>query len=216
MRRYRLSGAGDSRLAKGPCTIAQFADDVVGLADVLDLAAFTYAGLSMGGIVGMHLGVTNADRLEKLILVASGPSAPNAASTVTTRAGDLVKTGDETLIENVFRASLVRAVSEEGEEYLRFRARSLLVTSPEHLDIDPSVEPDLGPGLTTVQTPTLVVAGAADPFLQSNLADFARLPNATLHVFSRVGHVVTIDAPDGLADVIADFMEHGVVNARTI
>jgi hypothetical protein len=52
--------------------------------------------------------------------------------------------------------------------------------------------------------------------LSSNLTDFARLPNATLHVFSRVGHQVTVDVPDALAEVIADFMEHGVVNATTI
>ena len=209
-------GAGESNQAKGPCTAAQFARDVVALADYLNLVTFTYAGLSMGGIVGMQLGVANADRLEKLILVASGPSAPSTGSGVTTRVGDLVKTGDESLIESVFRASLVREVSEEGEEYLRTRARSLLATSQEHLGIDASFEPDLGPGLATVHTPTLVVAGAADQFLASNLADFARLPNATLHVFSRVGHIITVDASEGLADVIADFMEHGVVTATTL
>jgi pimeloyl-ACP methyl ester carboxylesterase len=92
-----------------------------------------------------------------------------------------------------------------------------MTASDEHLDA-PWSESDveLGGRLTTVQTPTLVVAGAADPVLSSNLADFARLPNATLHVFSRVGHQVTVDVPDALAEVIADFMEHGVVNAATL
>jgi pimeloyl-ACP methyl ester carboxylesterase len=127
-----------------------------------------------------------------------------------------VKTGNEALIGNVFRAGLARDVSVEGEEYLRSRARTFLTTSQEHLDIAHGLEQDLSPALARVQIPTLVVAGAADFLLQSNLADFARLPNATLHVFSRVGHVVPIDVPDALAELVVDFMEHGVVDATTI
>jgi len=210
-------GAGDSNQAKGPCTIAQFADDIVGLADHLALATFTYVGVSMGGVVGIQLGVACPDRLENLILVAPAPSDfKTAAIDVSERQRQFVKTGNEALIENIYRAGLARDVSVEGEEYLRSRARTLLTTSHEHLDIPTELEQDLSPALATVQTPTLVVAGAADSLLQSNLADFARLPNATLHVFSRVGHYVPIDVPDALAKLVVDFMEHGVVDATTI
>ena len=209
-------GAGDSNQAKGPCTIAQFADDIVGLANHLALATFTYVGLSMGGVVGIQLGVTCPDRLEKLILVAPAPWGRKTAIDVPERLRQLAKTGNEELIGNIFRAGLARDVSEEGEEYLRSRARNLLTTSQEHLDIAPELEQDLSPAIATVQTPTLVVAGAADSLLQSNLADFARLPNATLHVFSRVAHYVPIDVPDALAELVVDFMEHGVVDTTTI
>jgi 3-oxoadipate enol-lactonase len=209
-------GAGDSNQAKGPCTIAQFADDIVALADHLALATFTYVGLSLGGVVGMQLGVACPDRLEKLILVAPAPWGRKTAIDVPERQRRLAKTGNEELIGNIVRAGLARDVSEEGEEYLRSRARTFLTTSQEHLDIAHGLEQDLSPALARVQIPTLVVAGAADFLLQSNLADFARLPNATLHVFSRVGHVVPIDVPDALAELVVDFMEHGVVDATTI
>ncbi len=64
--------------------------------------------------------------------------------------------------------------------------------------------------------PTLLIAGAAGGPLLANLADFQKLPNATLHVFSRVGHGVPSDVPDEFAAVVADFMQHGVAVARTL
>jgi pimeloyl-ACP methyl ester carboxylesterase len=64
--------------------------------------------------------------------------------------------------------------------------------------------------------PTLLIAGAADGLLLANLADFQKLPNATLHVFSRVGHGVPSDVPDEFCAVVADFMQHGVVVAKTL
>jgi len=73
-----------------------------------------------------------------------------------------------------------------------------------------------GDALCEVNVPTLVVAGAADSLLPDNLVDFQRLPNATLHVFSRVGHSVPSDVPDEFSSVVADFMEHGVVNNQTL
>ncbi len=77
------------------------------------------------------------------------------------------------------------------------------------------VEFDVSDRLDELTTPTLVIAGAADGLCAANLQDFLRLPNATLHVFSRVGHNIPSDVPDEFSEVIADFMQHGVVNART-
>jgi pimeloyl-ACP methyl ester carboxylesterase len=177
-------GAGDSNQAKGPCTTAQFASDVVGLADHLGLATFTYAGHSLGATVGMQLGIANGDRLEKLILIAP----PSADAGVREVMRELRRKGDEAAMN----------------------------TSDEHLEGSSARSEIDSVALASVTTPTLVIVGAADGFLESNLADFARLPNATLHVFSRVGHHVPWDVPDALAEVIADFMEHGVVDATTI
>ena len=69
--------------------------------------------------------------------------------------------------------------------------------------------------LPQLQTPTLIIAGAADGLCTANVNDWQKLPNATLHVFSRVGHGVPRDVPDEFAVVLDDFMEHGVINAKT-
>lgn len=67
--------------------------------------------------------------------------------------------------------------------------------------------------LGEIETPTLVIAGAADALLATNLEDFSRLGNATLHVFSRVSHPIHREVPREFATVLADFLEHGVVRA---
>ncbi len=72
-----------------------------------------------------------------------------------------------------------------------------------------------GDAIAEIQTPPLMLAGAADGLLQANLKDFQRLPNATLHVFSRVGHGIPTDVPDEFAEVLGDFFANGVVTAQT-
>ncbi|MDZ7727481.1 MAG: alpha/beta hydrolase [Dehalococcoidia bacterium] len=73
-----------------------------------------------------------------------------------------------------------------------------------------------GDELKRINTPTLVISGAADGLLTANLKDFQRLPNATLHVFSRVSHGIPREVPEQFAEVVGDFLEHGVVTSQTL
>src|SRR4051794_29738800 len=67
-------GAGDSAHPEDGYTIEQYAADVIGLVDALGIDRFTYVGHSMGGGVGYCLGLTEPQRLERLVLVAPVPS----------------------------------------------------------------------------------------------------------------------------------------------
>jgi len=73
-------GAGDSSHPDGGYAIEQYASDVIAMADSLGIDRFTYVGHSMGGGIGMWLGLEHADRLDRLVLVApvgsGGISAP--------------------------------------------------------------------------------------------------------------------------------------------
>ena len=75
---------------------------------------------------------------------------------------------------------------------------------------------DVSARLHEIATPTLVIAGAADGLLAGNLDDFRRLPNATLHVFSRVAHGIPREVPAAFARVLDDFLRHGVVTYATL
>jgi pimeloyl-ACP methyl ester carboxylesterase len=70
--------------------------------------------------------------------------------------------------------------------------------------------------LGEVTMPVLMIAGAADGLLAANIADYQRLPNATLQVFSHAGHEVAIHEPDGVARCIDQFMQMGVITGRTL
>ncbi len=62
--------------------------------------------------------------------------------------------------------------------------------------------------LTALQTPTLVLWGARDPYLKPAVArQFHRLiPNSELHMVADAGHFVQLQAPDEMADRILRFI----------
>lgn len=53
--RYDKRGHGGSGLNQGPYTIAQLADDAMGLLDVLGIQKAHFMGLSIGGMIGQQL-----------------------------------------------------------------------------------------------------------------------------------------------------------------
>lgn len=209
-------GAGDSSHPESGYSIEQYARDVVGMADFLGLNTFTYCGHSMGGVVGMELGIHHATRLNKLILVAPAPAdGVQQPPELFERSRRL---RNERAREKMIRERTIMAAREPNPERIALSVDRALSVSDGHFEQSwqDLVDSRRGDRLGEIKTPTLMTAGAADGLLASNLKDFQRLPNATLHVFSRVGHGVPSDVPDEFAEVVADFMQEGVVTAATL
>jgi pimeloyl-ACP methyl ester carboxylesterase len=211
-------GAGQSEHTPDGYTIEQYAADVIGVANCLGLDRFTYVGHSMGGLIGMQLALDHPERLERLVLVAPAPSGgirfPGADEYHALNA-DRRRRGavEELLAERRALAARERTV----EEHRREIERNFAVSDGHHESSWQSMlSIDLSARLGAIDVPTLMMAGAADGLLASNLEDFQRLPNATLHVFSRVGHGLPYEIPEEFTAVLADFLEHGVVTAATL
>ncbi len=208
-------GAGDSEHPTKGYSIAQYADDVIGVADSLGLDRFTYVGHSMGGGIGYQLGVTYGDRLNKLVLVAPIPAAGINAPASVHEAARAQRLVDDARDEMIRERMLMRIRATE-ESVVQGVDRALSVSDAHFEDSWQSMQDfDVSGRLKELTTPTLMVAGAADGLCAANVNDWQRLPNATLHVFSRVGHGIPRDVPEEFAIMLADFMEHGVVNAKT-
>jgi pimeloyl-ACP methyl ester carboxylesterase len=209
-------GTGGSDRPESGYAIEQMASDVLAVADGAGIERFTFVGHSMGGVVGMELGLAHASRLEKLVLVA-----PGAADGMEVPADVRERSRQRWLARD--RDAMIR---ERIAASARESAHAGIVASIDHaLSVSVGHFEDAfaalcgyrkGDRLGEIATPTLVVAGAADGLLRANLRDFMRLGNATLHVFSRVGHSVQREVPDELAGVLEDFLEHGVVTAETL
>lgn len=73
-------GTRDSEDTKDGYSLAQFASDVVTLMSQIGIDKFTYAGHSMGGGIGYLLGLEYAERLSRLILMASATPLINSFS----------------------------------------------------------------------------------------------------------------------------------------
>lgn len=69
--RYDTRGHGKSSVTPGSYSIEQLGRDVFALADALKLDRFHFCGLSMGGMIGMWLGINAPQRLNKLVLCST-------------------------------------------------------------------------------------------------------------------------------------------------
>lgn len=211
-------GACDSEHTADGYSIAQYAEDALAMADALGIDTFTYIGHSMGGVVGYQLGLTARERLTRLVLVAPAPADgvvhPNSKIAHEMGADRRRRHATDELLEErlllTARARPIEAMMAEIE--LNFGV------SDGHYDDSwrELEEFRAGDRLGEITVPTLMMAGAADGLLEANLRDFARLPNATLHVFSRVSHGLPYEVPEEFAAVLLDFLEHGVVTARSL
>src|SRR5690348_13383147 len=70
--RYDTRGHGQSSATPGPYSIEQLANDVLALLDSLKIARVHFCGLSMGGMIGMWLGMNAPERLNRLVLCNTG------------------------------------------------------------------------------------------------------------------------------------------------
>jgi 3-oxoadipate enol-lactonase len=70
--RYDTRGHGQSSGLPGAYSIEQLAGDVLALLDALQIERASFCGLSMGGMIGMWLGLNALARFEKLVLCNTG------------------------------------------------------------------------------------------------------------------------------------------------
>jgi 3-oxoadipate enol-lactonase len=210
-------GAGESAHPADGYTIEQYVLDVIGLADALGLDRFTYVGHSMGGGIGMQLALEHTDRLNKLVLVAPIPSGgvtPMPELRERNRALRAAPDGRATML----RERRLMDVRDKSDQKIELALDRALAVSEGHYEQswETMEEFNVTDRLSELTTPTLIIAGAADGLAAANVNDWQRLPNATLHVFSRVGHGIPGDVPEEFSAVLGDFLEHGVVNVQTV
>lgn len=211
-------GAGDSEHPAGGYTIEQYALDVVGMLDHLGLDQVAYVGHSMGGGIGFQLGIEHGDRFTHIMLVTPiSADGYEPDPEVSARGRQLRVDGDRETLIRERKTGIAREELIDEDEVAEAVDRSLS-TSDGHYDDGMVAMATLrvGDRLDEMTTPTLMITAAADFLIEANLRDYQRLPNASLHVFSRVAHGVQGEVPDEFADVVADFATHGVVNAQTL
>jgi len=162
--RYDTRGHGQSEVTPGPYSFEQLGRDVLALADEADMGTFSFCGLSMGGVIGMWLGIHAGKRLHKLVLCSTAAKIGNA-DTWNARIDTLQKGG----------AKSIAAGTMERWFTSRFREREpQTVERIKHMVENTSTEGyiaccaalrdmDLRESIGAIRTPTLIMSGAHDP-----------------------------------------------------
>ncbi|MFF7315813.1 3-oxoadipate enol-lactonase [Streptomyces albogriseolus] len=195
--RWNLPGHGvaDPGLIGPGATVGDLADLVLALADALGVERFAYAGVSLGGAVGLHLAVHHPHRVSSLAVLCSSA-----------RFG-----GAERWRE---RAATVRR---EGLAELAANADARWFTPGftvprlvrDHRDADPGAYAaccdalaafDLRERLAEISVPTLAVAGRDDPATPpAHLREIAdAVPGASLVEIPGASHLAPAQCPEAV------------------
>ena len=142
----------------------------------------------MGGGIEYRLATAHKERINKLVLVAPISSVGIKAPECFHESGRKLRAHPDRREVMIRERRLTEPRASENAISRAVDRR--LSVSDSHLEDSwqSMLKFNVKDQLNALNTSTLIIAGAANSLRKANIEDWQRLPNATLHVFSRVGH----------------------------
>ncbi|HVO57187.1 MAG TPA: 3-oxoadipate enol-lactonase [Dongiaceae bacterium] len=162
--RYDMRGHGQSSSPPAPYSVPEFTADLLALAAHLGVGRFHFCGLSVGGMIGMCLGLTAASRINKLVLCNTGPSIGTVESWKTRE--DIVRRlGMKEVARITPDRWFTRRFQAAEPETVARMMRVVESTDPEGYIAACNAVRDYNvrSEVARIQLPTLVISGAHDP-----------------------------------------------------
>ncbi|MCR4524605.1 alpha/beta fold hydrolase [Bosea sp. 47.2.35] len=192
------------------CTIDDFVDDVLALADANGVDRFALAGFSLGGLIAQRCALISPDRLTKLALISTvADRTPEERKRVVERAGLLERDGiqavtgaaSERWFTPEFKAKHPERVAQRLQELAENDAASYLAAYRVFGLADEGME------LSKIQIPTFVMTGEDDPGSNPRMARVIHqaIAGSRLEIFPGLRHSVLMEAPDLIADRLERF-----------
>ncbi len=205
--RYDHRGHGASPVPPGPYTIDDLGGDVLALLDALGLETVSYAGLSLGGMVGMWLAATAPERVDRLVLCCTSARFDSAQPWLD-RAGAVRSGGTASIAAQVVARWFTPALADEA---LIERALAWMAAAPDDgyaACCDALAALDLRPLLPAITAPTLVIAGADDLAIpvEHGAAIAAAIPDARLAVVPGAAHLANIEASEAVTRLLLNHL----------
>jgi pimeloyl-ACP methyl ester carboxylesterase len=199
-----LPGHGKSEGA-GRQSIEEYADAVITFMKELKMRAAVIVGISMGSAVALTLALKYPKQVLGLGLIGSGSKlrvAPILLETVGNP--NTFESAVDMVNENSFSA-------DAPKNLLKLSKRTMLDIRPPVLlgDFLACNEFDVTSQLENIKTPTLIICGAEDKMTPSKYSELLRdgIAKSQLHVLENAGHMVMLEQPDVIADLLKKFID---------
>ena len=213
---FDLPGHGISPAAREPFTVAELADAVIALVDSATAGGagpgaapepFHYAGISLGGAVGLELGIRHPERLLSLTAVCSAARIGTEAGWHE-RAARIRASGTPSMVigsaDRWFAPGFLERDPAAGAGALN---RLLDIDDESYaLCCEALAGFDFRDAVAGIQAPTLCVAGELDLATPSALvaALAAAIPGARYAEIAGVAHLPSLERPRELAGLLLD------------
>jgi 3-oxoadipate enol-lactonase len=210
--RYDARGHGASAAPSGDYSLDQLVDDAAGILDALDIKQTLFAGLSMGGMVGLGLMIRHPQKIKGAVIADSRhTTTPDFTKAWLDRITAVRNGGIEGVV-----ASTVSRWSSEG-----LAARNpAVVARMEAMVRGTSVNGycgcaaalarlNYGPRLGEITAPVLVMCGDEDhgapPENSRQMA--AMIKGARFVEIKQAGHIANIEQPKMFNEAVGDFFD---------
>ena len=199
-----LPGHGKSS-GCGLQSISAYAGVLLEWLDALELDRAVFVGHSMGGAIALQFALKNPTRVLALGLFSTAARLPvNPDLLDLTSTSTTYPTAVEKLVEWSFSPETPERLQELAHKRMLETRATVL-----HGDFLACSEFDMVPRLADISLPALVLCGDDDkmtPLRQSQLLT-AELPQAHLEVIEAAGHMVMLERPHAVAEVLSSFIE---------
>lgn len=202
---WDLPGHGASPATTEPFTIVDLAEGVLRAIDAAGVEEFAYAGISLGGVVGLQLALDHPTRVTSLAMVCSLPR-------IGTREGWLQRSAD---VRAMGTPSLVTAtagrwftagfLTREPEVSSRVLHGLLDIDDESYaLCVDALRETDLTERVADLGMPFTLIVGDSDPVIPLDVsrATVDAAPHGTLHVIAEASHLAAVEHPAQVAGIL--------------
>ena len=206
--RYDVRGHGMSAVPPPPYTLEQLGRDLIGLLDTFEIPRIRLCGLSLGGVVGMWMGIHAPDRVERLILANTGARIGDGEMW-DTRVAFVRSQGMAALAEMTLGRWFTEKYRQEHPAEMD-RVRAMVADTPTDGYLGCCVvlrESDLKSELGGISAPCLIIGGTHDPATPPAYGLYLRdaLRNST-YVELDASHLSAWERPDEFAGAVLAFL----------
>jgi 3-oxoadipate enol-lactonase/4-carboxymuconolactone decarboxylase len=205
--RYDMRGHGASDAPAGDYSIERLGQDALAVADAAGARHFHWAGISLGGMVGMWLGTYAQDRVQRLVL--SNTAARLDPSIWADRIAKVRGQGMGAIVDAVMQRFFTARYIERGDaRYATVRETFLGLDAGGYCGCCAAIrDMDQLESIKQISAPTLVITGAHDLATPAPLgqAVAAAIPGARLAALP-VAHLPHLEASREFCDVVVGFL----------
>jgi 3-oxoadipate enol-lactonase len=206
--RHYTRGHGQSSVTPGDYTIEQLGRDVLSLLDSLHIDRVHFCGLSMGGAIGIWLGINTPDRLRRLVLCSTAAKIGSEDvwnARIATVRQDGMKSVASSVVERWFTPEF-RTRSQDKVTW----TRQMLENSPPegYASCCAAIrDTDQRGAVGKINTPTLVIYGGSDPVIPNAEAQFLTDNiQGSEKVELAAAHLSNIEQPEVFTKVLGEFL----------
>ena len=209
--RFDTRGHGRSDAPPGAYTLAQMADDALGLLDVLKVERTHFVGLSMGGMIGQHLALKAPQRIDRLVLADTVCRFPPEAQALwPERIRIATEQGTAALAESTLARWFTASYRATHPEVMA-RIAALIGATPVAGFVGCAQaipRMDTLARLPGLNRPTLVIVGEQDigtpPAMSQEIA--AAIPGARLEIIAEAAHLSNIEQAEIFNRLLLEFL----------